>query len=245
MKCLICGKESSGEICSKCGGVEKMIYQKDWNYVEGKLIKKTENFRIAVSNLRLSGRVIVSDNPKGLNARVDNLSHYLLNVKECSQVTYQGKKTLMLSIESTGENKYSRYCFLAGFDAGDQLANALFEAKRKVPALVDQILSGTSGIVSGYDYGMSSSKSAAPKPAAPKPAEPPKPAAPRPAEPPKSAAPAKTMDPFSTDTIALASVAEDISVFETKIKKLKVLRDNGILSDAEYEEEKKKLVSIF
>ena len=31
----------------------------------------------------------------------------------------------------------------------------------------------------------------------------------------------------------------------TKIKKLKVLRDNGILSEAEYLEEKKKLVSIF
>ena len=40
-------------------------------------------------------------------------------------------------------------------------------------------------------------------------------------------------------------MAEDLSEFETKIKKLKVLRDNGILSEEEYIEEKKKLVSIF
>lgn len=234
MKCLICGSEATGEICHKCGAVEKILYQKDWIHVEGKVIRKSENFRIAVSNLRLSGRAIVSDNPKGLNARVDNLSHYLLNVKECSQAIYQGKKTLMLSIEGIGENKYTRFCFLAGFDAGDQLANALFEAKRKVPALADQILSGTSGAVSGYDYGMSARKSVE----QPRPAEQ--------SEPVRSASPLpKNFDPFSSDTIALASVAEDISVFETKIKKLKVLRDNGILSDAEYEEEKKKLVNIF
>ena len=65
---------------------------------------------------------------------------------------------------------------------------------------------------------------------------------PAPAAAPASApAPAAT----STDTVALAGIAEDISEFETKIKKLKVLRDNGILSDEEYEAEKKKLVSIF
>ena len=64
-----------------------------------------------------------------------------------------------------------------------------------------------------------------------------------------SAAPASAPAPApaatSTDTVALAGIAEDISEFETKIKKLKVLRDNGILSDEEYEAEKKKLVSIF
>jgi len=46
-------------------------------------------------------------------------------------------------------------------------------------------------------------------------------------------------------TVALSGMAEDLSEFETKIKKLKVLRDNGILSEEEYIEEKKKLVSIF
>ena len=40
-------------------------------------------------------------------------------------------------------------------------------------------------------------------------------------------------------------MAEDLSEFETKIKKLKVLRDKVILSEEEYIEEKKKLVSIF
>lgn len=237
MKCLICGKESSGEICSKCGSIEKTLYQKDWNYVEGKLIKKTENLRISISNLRLRGRAFISDNPKGLNASVDNMSYYLLNVKECSQATYQGKNTLMLTIEGTGENKYQRYCFLAGFDAGDQLANALFEAKRKVPALADQILGRAPGTTAAEKAPVR--KPDPPKAAAPAPAPAPAPEVPTPAT------QAKPVDPFSTDTIALASIAEDISVFETKIKKLKVLRDNGILSEAEYEAEKKKLVSIF
>ena len=68
--------------------------------------------------------------------------------------------------------------------------------------------------------------------------------APVPAAAPASA-PAPAPVATSTDTVALAGIAEDISEFETKIKKLKVLRDNGILSDEEYEAEKKKLVSIF
>ena len=89
MKCLICGSESANEVCNKCIRLEKILYQKEWNFKEGMLIKKTEAFRIAISNLRISGRAAICDNPKGLNARIDNISYYLLNVKECSQVTYQ------------------------------------------------------------------------------------------------------------------------------------------------------------
>ena len=58
-------------------------------------------------------------------------------------------------------------------------------------------------------------------------------------------APAPRPAPASYDTVALSGVANDINEFETKIKKLKVLRDNGILTEEEYLEEKKKLVSIF
>lgn len=103
----------------------KDLISKEWNFKEGMLIKKTEAFRIAISNLRISGRAAICDNPKGLNARIDNISYYLLNVKECSQVTYQGKKTLMVSLEGTGENRYNRYIFLPGFEEGDQLVNAI------------------------------------------------------------------------------------------------------------------------
>ena len=61
-----------------------------------------------------------------------------------------------------------------------------------------------------------------------------------------ASAPAPTADATNNyDTVALSSIAADINEFETKIKKLKVLRDNGILSEEEYLAEKKKLVSIF
>ena len=80
MKCLICGSESSNEVCNKCIRLEKILYQKEWSFKEGMLLKKTEDYRVAVSNLRISGRLAISDNPKGLNSRIDNISHYLLNV---------------------------------------------------------------------------------------------------------------------------------------------------------------------
>ena len=236
MKCLICGSESANEVCNKCIRLEKILYQKEWNFKEGMLIKKTEAFRIAISNLRISGRAAICDNPKGLNARIDNISYYLLNVKECSQVTYQGKKTLTVSLEGTGENHYNRYIFLPGFEEGDQLVNAIFDAKTKAASLTERIRQNN-GIasrpvevtptVASSDFSVNQ-----PTPA------------PVPAAAPASA-PAPAPVATSTDTVALAGIAEDISEFETKIKKLKVLRDNGILSDEEYEAEKKKLVSIF
>lgn len=234
MKCLICGSESANEVCNKCIRLEKILYQKEWNFKEGMLIKKTEAFRIAISNLRISGRAAICDNPKGLNARIDNISYYLLNVKECSQVTYQGKKTLMVSLEGTGENRYNRYIFLPGFEEGDQLVNAIFDAKTKAASLTERIRQNN-GIASRPVEVTPTVASSDFRVNQPTPA------------PVTAAAPASAPAPVatSTDTVALAGIAEDISEFETKIKKLKVLRDNGILSDEEYEAEKKKLVSIF
>lgn len=237
MKCLICGSDSSSEVCNKCIRLEKIIYQKEWVSKEGGLIKKSEDFRVAISNLRISGRVSISDNPKGTNARLDNFSHYLMNVRECSQVTYGGKKTLMVTVEHKGEGAYTRYCFLPGFDEGDQFVNAIFDAKTKAASLTERIRQ-SSGMastpvevtqtVASSDFNLNATSQAAAA-AAPAPAAAPKPAA----------------APASSDTVALAGIASDISEFETKIKKLKVLRDNGILSEEEYEAEKKKLVSIF
>lgn len=299
MKCLICSGDSAGEVCNKCIRLEKILYQKEWSYKEGMFLKKSEDYRIAISNMRISGRVAICDNPKGLNSRLDNMSHYLMNVKECTQVSYQGKKTLMIGIEnSTGENaRYSRYCFLPGFDDVEQFVNAIFDAKKKAASLTERIRQ-SNGISTGAveitptqtsaDIKVSASAAAAPTPmptplaaaastsmptpsaaaastsmptsaaaavaamsrpvtpvsaptapvfaATPTPASAPAPApAPRPA-------PAA---PSTYDTVALSGIASDINEFETKIKKLKVLRDNGILSEAEYLEEKKKLVNIF
>lgn len=234
MKCLICGSESSNEVCNKCIRLEKILYQKEWSFKEGMLLKKTEDYRVAVSNLRISGRLAISDNPKGLNSRIDNISHYLLNVKECSQVTYSGKKTLMVTLEGPGSQKYTRYLFLPGFEEGDQFVNAIFDAKNKAASLTERIRQSNGMASASPVSAPSSSDSAVRAAAAPKPVMP---AAPTPSAP--------SGMPNTTDTVALAGIAEDISEFETKIKKLKVLRDNGILSDEEYEAEKKKLVSIF
>ncbi len=237
MKCLVCGKDASNEVCNNCIRMEKILYQKEWSHKAG-LLARNEDYRVAVSNLRISGRLSIGDNNKGLNTRIDNVSHYLLNVKE---VTSSGKD-LMVQIEGTGDNKYSRFLYLPGFTEGGQLMNAIKDAKEKCAALSDRIRQSSGG--SAAPAASSSYSAPAPAPApAPRPAA----AAPAPAPAPAPAAPAPAPAPAGgpTDTIALAGIAEDISEFETKIKKLKVLRDNGILSDAEYEAEKKKLVSIF
>ncbi len=258
MKCLICSGDSAGEVCNKCIRLEKILYQKEWSYKEGMFIKKSEDYRIAISNMRISGRVAICDNPKGLNSRLDNMSHYLMNVKECTQVSYQGKKTLMIGIEnSTGENaKYSRYCFLPGFDDVEQLVNAIFDAKKKAASLTERIRQ-SNGISTGAVEVTPTQTSADIKVSAPVAAPTPAPAASTTSSA-AAAAAAKTVAPVSRpaaapalaapstyDTVALSGIATDISEFETKIKKLKVLRDNGILSEEEYLEEKKKLVNIF
>lgn len=249
MKCLICSGESAGEVCNKCIRLEKILYQKEWSFKEGMLIKKTEDLRIAISNMRISGRVAICDNPRGLNSRLDNMSHYLMNVKECTQVTYQGKKTLMIGMENTsGENaQYKRYCFLPGFDDVDALVNAIFDAKKKAATLTERIRQSNGLSSSTVEVTPTATSSdinvsvAPPKPAAAAPN--PRPTTSTAAHPTSASTPRPK--PASFDTVALSGVASDINEFETKIKKLKVLRDNGILTEEEYLEEKKKLVSIF
>lgn len=143
----------------------------------------------------------------------------------------------MVTVEHKGEGAYTKYCFLPGFDEGDQFVNAIFDAKTKAASLTERIRQ-SSGMastpvevtqtVASSDFNLNVAAAAASSAQRTATAPTPAPAA-----------------PTSSDTVALAGIASDISEFETKIKKLKVLRDNGILSDEEYEAEKKKLVSIF
>ena len=149
MKCLICGSDSAGEVCNKCSRLEKILYQKEWTSKEGMLLRKTEDFRIVVSNMRISGRVAVSDNNRGLNTRLDNISHYLLNITDCSQTTFQGKRTVMITIANhTGDNaRYTIYCYLPGFEEADQLIAAIADGKQKAATLTERIRQ-TSGISS-------------------------------------------------------------------------------------------------
>ena len=232
MKCLICGGESAGEVCNQCIRLEKIVFQKEWSFKAG-LIGKAEDLRVAVSNLRISGRLPMSDNPKALNTRIDNVSHYLLNVKSVSETTYSGKKAISVMIENPA-TKFTRYLYLPNLDDMAGLTAAINDAKTKATTLTDRIRQqkGLAPIGGGAAApAAASAPAAAPTPAAPTPA------------------PAPIPTPVAADedvsTVALSGMAEDLSEFETKIKKLKVLRDNGILSEEEYIEEKKKLVSIF
>lgn len=234
MKCLICGGESAGEVCNQCIRLEKIIFQKEWSFKAG-LIGKAEDLRVAVSNLRISGRLPMSDNPKALNTRVDNVSHYLLNVKSVEETTYSGKKAIMVTIVNPA-TKFTRYLYLPNLDDMAGLTAAINDAKTKAETLTDRIRQ-QKGLApaGGSSASAASAASASPAPAASAPVS-----APRPASIPTPSA--KEED---VSTVALSGMAEDLSEFETKIKKLKVLRDNGILSEEEYIEEKKKLVSIF
>ena len=234
MKCLICGGESAGEVCNQCIRLEKIIFQKEWSFKAG-LIGKAEDLRVAVSNLRISGRLPMSDNPKALNTRVDNVSHYLLNVKSVEETTYSGKKAIMVTIENPA-TKFTRYLYLPNLDDMAGLTAAINDAKTKAETLTDRIRQ-QKGLApaGGSSASAAPAASASPAPAASAPVS-----APRPASIPTPSA--KEED---VSTVALSGMAEDLSEFETKIKKLKVLRDNGILSEEEYIEEKKKLVSIF
>lgn len=224
MKCLICGGEAAGEVCNQCIRLEKILFQKEWAFKAG-IIGKSEDLRVAVSNLRISGRLPISNNPKGLNTRIDNVSHYLLNVKNVEETTFSGKKAIMVAIENT-DTQFVRYLYLPGLDDVAGFTSAVNGAKTQAASLTDRIRQqkGLAPVQTGV-------ASAAAAPSAP---------APRPV----TAAPAAAKDD-NFDTVALSGMADDLSEFETKIKKLKVLRDNGILSEEEYISEKKKLVSIF
>lgn len=229
MKCLICGGESAGEVCNQCIRLEKIIFQKEWSFKAG-FIGKAEDLRVAVSNLRISGRLPMSDNPKGLNTRVDNVSHYLLNVKAVDETTYSGKKAMMVTIENPA-TKFVRYLYLPNLDDMAGFTAAIHDAKAKAETLTDRIRQ-QKGLA---PIGGGSAPVAAPAASAPTPTVAPAPAS----------IPTPVAHDEDVSTVALSGMAEDLSEFETKIKKLKVLRDNGILSEEEYIEEKKKLVSIF
>lgn len=232
MKCLICGGEAAGEVCNQCIRLEKVLFQKEWGFKAG-LIGKSEDLRVAVSNLRISGRMPMSNNPKGLNTRIDNVSHYLLNVKSVEETTFSGKKAAMVTIENP-ETKFIRYLYLPNLDDMAGFTAAVNDAKTKAASLTERIRQqkglapAQTGMPSTASAGAAASVTMAPKPATAASA---------------AAAPRKEEENF--DTVALSGMADDLSEFETKIKKLKVLRDNGILSEEEYIAEKKKLVSIF
>ena len=230
MKCLICGGESAGEVCNQCIRLEKILFQKEWTFKEGMIIKKSEDLRVSISNLRISGRLPMCDNPKGLNTRIDNVSHYLLNVRSIEETNFQGKKTMMVVIENP-TTKFTRYIYVPGLEDMKGLAVAINDGKTKAASLTERIRQqkGLATAQIGAPVITSAPITSAPITSAPS----------------SSSVTSTTTGGQNYDTVALSGMADDLSEFETKIKKLKVLRDNGILSEEEYIAEKKKLVSIF
>lgn len=247
MKCLICGGEAAGEVCNQCIRLEKIIFQREWGFKSG-IIAKNEDLRVAVSNLRISGRLPISDNPKALNTRIDNVSHYLMNVKNVEETTFSGKKASMVTIQNS-ESGFTRYLYLPGLDDLVGFAAAITDAKDKAASLTERIRQqkGIAPAQTGAPVSIGSTSAAALAAArskAPSVTTAPTPSYTAAPVPSVTTAP-KPAQQENYDTVALSGMADDLSEFETKIKKLKVLRDNGILSEEEYIAEKKKLVSIF
>ena len=77
MQCLICGKDSAGEVCNQCIRAEQGIYAKDWTYKEGLIVKKTEDFRVKVTNARENGNAVIRTSTNGINEKNQNFNHYI------------------------------------------------------------------------------------------------------------------------------------------------------------------------
>ena len=164
MKCLICAKESAGEVCDQCIRLEKVLFQKEWTYKEGLVIKKVEEMRVAVSSFRISGKAEICNNDKGMNGRMDNFSHYLMNVKECTKKSYNGKEAVMIHYINP-DTRMERYLFLLGLHDDAEIKKAIEDAKEKGQVLVDRIRGTATGSTPASAM-PSSATTAAPRPIA-------------------------------------------------------------------------------
>lgn len=130
MQCCICNKDSVGEVCNSCIRSEQVVYSKEWTYKEGLLVKKTEDFKVTVSNARVNGIAAMSTSESGMNARIDSFNHYLGYVQGVTTSSFNGKPAPAVHIKSpTGLERYLIFPQLAD-EAG--LKSAIDEAKSKM-----------------------------------------------------------------------------------------------------------------
>jgi len=107
MLCSVCGKDSLGEVCNTCIRSEENYYSKEWTYVEGLIVKKKEDFKVVVSNARISGTAVISTAASGMNSKIDNFSHYIGGVLETGSSSYNGKPAPMIHIKNnSGMERY-------------------------------------------------------------------------------------------------------------------------------------------
>lgn len=125
MKCLLCGKDSVGELCNACIRAEEVKYSQDWVYKEGLLMKKTEDFKVIISTVRVSGKFAICDNTSGMNARLDSASHYIKNVKGVVSATYNKKECPAIAIENSATGM-KRFLLMPMFNGSkDELEKAI------------------------------------------------------------------------------------------------------------------------
>lgn len=188
MQCFICKKDSVGEVCNSCVRQEQNYYTKDYTYKEGLLVKKTEDFKIAVSNARVNGIAIISTSSSGMNARVDNFNHFIGGVIGMEACTYNGKPAPGVHIKTPAGME--RYLIL--------------------PQFTDE-----SGLKSAIDQGKANQLSAG------------------------AAAPAAA--PVAAAAAPAGGGGGLTPQQQDRLNKLNLLKQNGILSEAEFQAEKAKL----
>ncbi len=130
MQCCICKKDSVGEVCNSCIRSEQVVYSKEWTYKEGLLVKKTEDFKVTVSNARVNGIAAMSTSESGMNAKIDNFNHYIGYVQGVGTSSFNGKPAPMVHVKTpTGLERYLIFPQLTD-EAG--LKAAVDEAKSKM-----------------------------------------------------------------------------------------------------------------
>ena len=180
MKCFVCGKDSPGEVCSSCIRDEQGFYNRDYQYKEGLLVKKKEDFRINITNARINGIAVVSPYANGMNAKVDNFNHWIGAVQETGESTYAGKPAPYVHVKVPGGME--RYLIFPQLDDIIGVRSAIDKAKANIVAAPAK-----------------TPEFAMPKPAAPAPA--PRPVAYTAAAAPAAASAATALDPKKQDRL--------------------------------------------
>ena len=224
MKCFVCGSEAPGEVCNQCVRTERNLFHKDWDYKEGFILKKVENYRVDVSSYRISGTGMISNSDKGLVARLDAFNHYVGNIESVEKKPYNGKDAVMIHYKNPN-TQMERFIFFVNLNAEEGLRNAVIEAKKDLEA---SARASSMGMLSG----------GTPAPAAPAPTAPTPVATPQPAAPAQAPTQAPTPVAAAPNPAPAQAVSGDMAI---KLKKLQVLLDSGILTQEEYDNEKRKM----
>lgn len=124
MFCNFCGKESIGEVCNSCIRSENQALSTEWIHKTGLLGTNKTEYKLAVSNIRISGTAIITMKKDLLaTGRVDNFLHSIKSVKEVWKETQNKKETLGIHIQSP--NGSERYLYFIDVPNIDSVINCI------------------------------------------------------------------------------------------------------------------------